>query len=230
MPGLIALIGGNEFRWDCEPMDRTLLARVGSSPKVVIIPTAAARENPALAAENGVRYFNGLGAQAEAAMIIDAETARQPALAARVGNADLIYFTGGDPVYLLETMRDSPAWKASQEMLPRGRILAGSSAGAMILGGQMWAPGSGWREGLGLVPTIAVIPHHASLASRWNAARMRASLREGVILVGIDEATALVGPPWQVLGPGEVTVYRGKKPAIFKDGQNVPLPDQETGR
>jgi hypothetical protein len=57
---------------------------------------------------------------------------------------------------------------------------------------------------------------------------MRASLREGVILVGIDEATALVGPPWQVLGPGKVTVYRGKKPAVFKDGQNVPLPDQET--
>ena len=93
----------------------------------------------------------------------------------------------------------------------------------MILGGQMWAPGSGWREGLGIVPSIAVIPHHASLASRWKAAHMRASLRRGVTLVGIDEATALVGSPWQVLGTRQVTVYRGKKPAIFKDGQNVPL-------
>jgi cyanophycinase len=225
MAGLIALVGGNEFRGDCEPMDRVLLARLGRSPKVLIIPTAAARENPGLAAENGVYYFSGLGAQAEAAMIIDAETARQPALVAQVRNADLIYFSGGDPVYLLETMHDSPAWKASREMLQRGRILAGSSAGAMILGGQMWAPGRGWREGLGLVPSIAVIPHHASLASRWNAAHMRASLREDVILVGIDEATALVGPPWQVLGPGQVTVYRGKTPAIFEDGQNVPIPE-----
>ena len=223
MAGLIALVGGNEFRGDCEPMDRGLLARLGSRPKVIIIPTAAAHENPDLAAENGVRYFQRLGAQAEPVMIINAETARQPELVARLGNADLIYFTGGDPVYLLETIRDSPAWKASREMLQRGRMLAGSSAGAMILGGQMWAPGSGWREGLGLVPSIAVIPHHASLASRWNAAHMHASLREGVILVGIDEATALVGPPWQVLGPGQVTVYRGKKPTIFKEGQNVPL-------
>jgi cyanophycinase len=225
MAGLIALVGGNEFRGDCEPMDRGLLARLGSRPKVIIIPTAAAHENPDLAAENGVRYFQRLGAQAEPVMIINAETARQPELVARLGNADLIYFTGGDPVYLLETIRDSPAWKASREMLQRGRMLAGSSAGAMILGGQMWAPGSGWREGLGLVPSIAVIPHHASLASRWNAAHMHASLREGVILVGIDEATALVGPPWQVLGPGQVTVYRGKKPTIFKEGQNVPLPE-----
>ena len=225
MAGLIALVGGNEFRGDCEPMDRGLLARLGSRPKVIIIPTAAAHENPDLAAENGVRYFQRLGAQAEPVMIINAETVRQPELVARLGNADLIYFTGGDPVYLLETIRDSPAWKASREMLQRGLMLAGSSAGAMILGGQMCAPGSGWREGLGLVPSIAVIPHHASLASRWNAAHMHASLREGVILVGIDEATALVGPPWQVLGPGQVTVYRGKKPTIFKEGQNVPLPE-----
>jgi cyanophycinase len=230
MSGLIALVGGDEFRRNCEPMDRALLARLGDRPKVVIIPTAAARESPGLAAENGVRYFDSLGAQAEAAMIIDAGTARQPALAARVKNADLIYFTGGDPVYLLETMRNSPAWMAAKEALQRNRILAGSSAGAMILGGQMWAPGEGWRKGLGLVPHIAVIPHHASLASRWNADHLRASLAEGVILVGIDEATALVGPPWQVLGAGQVTVYRGKELAIFQDGQSVPLPDQEPGR
>jgi len=223
MAGLIALVGGGEFRRNCQPMDRALLARLGKRPKVVILPTAAARENPSLAAENGVRYFRQLGAPAEAAMIIDAETAKQPALATPVKNADLIYFTGGDPVYLLETMRDSLAWKTVQKALERDRILAGSSAGAMMLGEQMWAPGDGWREGLGLVPHIAVIPHHASLASRWDATRMRASLPEGVTLVGIDEATALAGPPWQVLGPGEVAVYDGDHPSIFKDGQSVPL-------
>ncbi len=46
-------------------------------------------------------------------------------------------------------------------------------------------------------------------------------------LVGIDEATALMGPPWRVLGPGEVVVYRGPNPTvpplIFKKGQIVPL-------
>ena len=102
-------------------------------------------------------------------------------------------------------------------------MLAGSSAGAMICGERMWAPGEGWRKGLGLVPGIAVIPHHANLAARWNAESMRASLDRGVILVGIDEATALVGPPWQVVGQGEVAVYRRQKPSIFKDGQIVEL-------
>jgi len=223
MAGLIALVGGNEFRGSCEPMDRALLARLGRYPQVLIVPTAAARENPSLAAENGVRYFRHLGARAEAAMIIDAATARRADLVAQVENADLVYFTGGNPVHLLETMRDSPAWQAALEVYEGGRMLAGSSAGAMICGERMWAPGEGWRKGLGLVTCIAVIPHHANLAARWNAERMRASLEQGMILVGIDEATALVGPPWQVIGQGEVVVYRSEKPSVFKDSQTVEL-------
>ncbi len=223
MSGPIALVGGNEFRSNCEAMDRALLARLVSGPKVVIVPTAAARENPGLAVENGVRYFHRLGAQAEGVMIVDAETARQTMILTRLKNADLVYFTGGDPVYLLETMRDSPAWKVAKEVWNEGGMLAGSSAGAMILGGQMWSPGHGWREGLGLISQIAVIPHYASLASHWDAARLRASLIGGVTLVGIDEATALVGPPWQVIGAGEVAVYHSDQPSIFKNGQTVSL-------
>jgi cyanophycinase len=223
--GLIALVGGNEFRRDCEPMDRELLARFGAEPKVVIVPTAAARENPGLAAENGMRHFRRLGAQAEAAMVVDAATAQQASFTAQIRDADLVYFTGGDPAYLLETMRSSAAWKAALEMFDRGGLIAGSSAGAMICGGQMWAPGHGWRDGLGLVPKIVVIPHHATLAARWDADRLRATLPADITLVGVDEATALVGLAleWQVLGRGEVAVYRGESPSIWTNGQIVRL-------
>ena len=162
---------------------------------MVILPTAAAREGPDLAAENGIRYFQRLGAQAEVAMVVDSATAREKKWVALIQKADLVYFAGGDPSYLLETMRNSPAWKAAVEGWKSGRMLAGSSAGAMIFGGQMWAPGKGWDEGLNLLPGIAVIPHHARLAALWNAERMRASLPDRLTLVGIDEATALTEPP-----------------------------------
>ncbi|HLF27794.1 MAG TPA: Type 1 glutamine amidotransferase-like domain-containing protein [Anaerolineae bacterium] len=225
MSGLIALIGGNEFRRECEPMDRALLARLGVAPKIVIVPTAAAHENPRLAAENGVRYFRRLGAQAEAALVVDADTARQASRVEQIRPAGLIYFTGGDPVYLLETLVATPAWQAALDVLRRGGAIAGSSAGAMVCGGQMWSPGRGWRAGLGLVPHVAVIPHHATLAARWNAERMRATLPAEITLVGIDEATALIGSSrnWQVIGSGAVVVYRGESTAIFKEGQDVRL-------
>ena len=90
MTALIALIGGNEFHPDCEAMDRALLARLAAGPKIVVLPTAAAHENPRLAADNGVRYFRRLGAQAGAAMIVDTKTASQPSLVKQIGTADLV--------------------------------------------------------------------------------------------------------------------------------------------
>ncbi len=223
MPALIALVGGNEFRPDCEAMDRWLLARIGANPRVIILPTAAARENPGLAAENGIRYFQRLGARAEAAMVVDPATARDGKWLGMIQNADLVYLTGGDPVHLVETLGNSAAWEAALEAWKSGRSLAGSSAGAMVLGGRMWAPGQGWREGLGLLPRLAVIPHHARLASQWDAERMRASLPEEITLAGIDEATALVGPPWGAVGMGKVVIYESDKKTIYTQGQRVNL-------
>ncbi len=221
MAGLIALVGGDEFRPECEPMDRALLSRFGKQPRVIVLPTAAARENPMRAADNGVRYFRSLGARADAVMITNASTARETELVWQIKNVDMVYFTGGDPVHLLETMRGSPAWDAARQVVEAGGTLAGSSAGAMICGGQLWAPGEGWREGLGLVPNIALLPHHATLAARWNADRMKEALPRGVTLVGIDAATALVGAgsDWGVTGAGEVVVYRSDPPSVFSDGQ-----------
>jgi cyanophycinase-like exopeptidase len=111
MPGFLALMGGNEFRPDCHPMDEELLDRIGRKPaRVVIVPTAAALENPRLAADNGIRYFAALGAAASVAMIITRADANDPQRSAPIREADLIYLTGGDPRYLLSTLVGSICW------------------------------------------------------------------------------------------------------------------------
>jgi cyanophycinase len=226
MTGWIALIGGNEFRSTCESMDRALLTHLGKKPKVAILPTAA-KENPSMAAGNGVRYFQKLGAEATGVMILDRKGAQNPALISKLEDADLLYFPGGDPIYLLMVLKDSPAWKAVVKLWQRGRMLAGSSAGAMVMGEKMWNPDGGWREGLGITPGIAIVPHHATLGARWDVHKMRASLPDSVTLVGIDEATALAGPPWKVLGIGGVTLYKtnpsSPSPSVFIHGQEVIL-------
>jgi len=224
----IALVGGNEFRQNCEPMDRALLAQFGKRPRVRILPTAA-KESPRLAAQNGIRYFEKLDAEAEAVNILNRLDAQNPALISLLEKADLFYFAGGNPIYLLEVFKDSPAWSEMVRLWRRDRLLAGSSAGAMILGEKIWDPGQGWREGLGLLPGLAVLPHHAALASRWGVQEMLGSLPVGFILAGIDEATALAGPPWQVLVVGEVFLYRAGQisptPHVFKGGQEVVFPN-----
>ena len=224
MSGKIALVGGNEFRKNCEPLDRALLAQFEKRPRIRILPTAA-RENPCLAAENGIRYFQKLDAKAEAVNILNRSDAQNPVLISLLEGADLFYFAGGDPIHLVEVFQDSLAWDEVLKLWRRGRALVGSSAGAMILGEKMWNPGKGWREGLGVIPGLAVIPHHTALAARWDVHKMLHSLPAAFTLAGIDEATALVGPPWQVLGAGKVTLYRSgqisSSPHVFKRGQEV---------
>ena len=210
MTGILTLAGGNEFRANCVPMDRALLKALGQPARAAILPTAAAHENPGKAARNGVKYFSGLGARAQAVMIVDSKTANDPSLAGPLSDFNLIYLTGGSPTHLLESLRGSAALAAIRQVVARGGMLVGSSAGAMVMSGRCWGFADGWLEGLGLVPGVAVIPHHASLAARWGVERIRRELGSELTLLGIDEATAAYGAgagAWQVVGPGQVTVY-----------------------
>ena len=72
-PGPISLVGGDEFGPRCESMDRELLdlrpsTRLAARLAVAVVPTAAAGQRPELAAANGTRYFESLGAEARGVM------------------------------------------------------------------------------------------------------------------------------------------------------------------
>ncbi len=112
MAGWLALAGGAEFRPGCEEADRRLIDAVGGTAvRVAILPTAAAYEgSAAMAAANGVRYFERLGARAEGVLVVNQETANDEALAAQLAMAQVIYIAGGNPGYLLSTLRLSRTW------------------------------------------------------------------------------------------------------------------------
>jgi len=90
-------------------------------------------------------------------------------------------------------------------------VIAGSSAGAMVMCEYYYDPGRGVVErGLNLVPNACVLPHHNTFGKNW-ADKLK-SLLSGVTLLGIDEYTGMLtgGAAWQVLGGGTVTVYDGE--------------------
>lgn len=220
---LIALVGGNEFRRECDVMDRVLMERLGGAgAQIAILPTAATNENPYVAGEHGVRHFRRLGARADKLMIVDEASANDAGLVGLIEDYAGLYFTGGDPIYLRDTLLGSKAWEAVKAVAARGGLVAGSSAGAMVLGGWLWRF-DGWTPGLGLAPGLAVLPHHATLAARWNGPAMAAALPVGVTLVGVDEATALLLPEARVVGIGQVTVYGPDGVTAYAPGAEVML-------
>ncbi len=224
MPDRIALIGGDEFRPGCEELDLALLASADAErPRLLVLPTAAARENPAMAAANGVRYFSELGADAAPLMVLDRADAQDEAMAAEVRAADAIYLTGGNPEHLLDTLRGSPVLRGMTDALERRAVLGGSSAGAMVLGA--WMRFRGWREALGIADGIATLPHHER-ANPDTVAPELADAPPGLeAVLGIDARTGCVskGDGWTVLGAGQVIVYRGGAWRRYSSGESFVL-------
>ena len=232
MAGRLALVGGDEFRPACVGMDRAILEATGKErPAVVVIPTAAAFERPELAAGNGVRHFMALGADAGALMALNGDDANNPAIAAQVAGADLIYLTGGNPAHLLDTLRDSRLLDAIRAELERGAILAGSSAGAMVMGSLMRFRGQ-WSEALGIADGIATLPHHERADADATLAELSSGSQGGPpdlrAVFGIDGASGVLGGAngldgaggWTALGPGGVTVYRDGAWTRYADGES----------
>lgn len=221
--GTIALAGGAEFRPNCDAMDRALLALTGQAqPRVVILPTAAVRGSPRLAGANGVRHFTRLGAHASAPDVVTRADADDPDQAARVAGADIVYLAGGDPAYLLETLRDSAVWRAIVEVYGRGGIVAGASAGAMILAERMRPPQtSAWVAALGLAPGVAVLPHHDPVHAD-RAREARAGLETRIAILGLAEASGVVthgDGRWQALGVADTHVYTPSGATPYRPGQ-----------
>src|SRR6188474_3625100 len=139
MSGPVALVGAGEFLPEMLGFDASLLAATGRSrPRVAILPTASYPDGEEVFtrwATMGVAHFGALGAEVEPVMLRDRFGADDPAAAQAIGEADLIYLSGGKPGYLRSALAGSAVGAALAVAHDRGAILAGCSAGAMVLAG-----------------------------------------------------------------------------------------------
>jgi cyanophycinase len=226
MPGYLALVGGDEFRPGCEDFDRAMLnATSVEHPKLLIVPTAAAHENPSKAASNGVDYFSELGADASSLMVLDGADANDEGIASEVEDAHVIYMTGGNPGHLLDSLSGSLLLARMTDALSRGAVIAGSSAGAMVMGS--WMRFRQWREALGIVEGIATLPHHERADSPKVAQELATTTPDGLHAVfGVCGRTGCLGSPdgkWTVHGPGDVTVYQHGHWHSYASGESFTL-------
>jgi peptidase E len=164
--------------------------------------------------------------------------------------ADYIFVGPGSPTYALKNWRGTPIPQILRERIQEGGCFVAASAAALTLGRftipvyEVYKVGEDlfWADGLDLLGEfgfpLAVIPH-------WNNAeggthdtrfcylgemrlhRLEEMLPPGVSILGIDEHTACVldFKAEQVLikGVGTVTIRRGQRQKVFKDGETLPL-------
>jgi cyanophycinase len=235
MPGPVALVGAGEFLPEMLEFDAGLLAATGRSrPRVVILPTASYPDGEEVFtrwASIGTTHFGQLGAEVEPVLVRDRAGADDPAAVQAIGEADLVYLSGGKPSYLMGVLDGSAVGRAMTEAHARGVVLAGCSAGAMVLASHAFDFRFGlvpwplrWRRGLGFIPGASVIPHYDAWPEPLTALVALQAPR-GSRVVGIDEGTAVVGRDgaWQVHGRSRVTVWRGRHRDRYRAGDTFRL-------
>ncbi len=229
MQGYLLLEGGAEFGEQMSEPDRRAIELAGGPmAKISIIPTAAAPDNNHQhAGHNGINWFKSLGAtQVESLPLIDKTSANDPSIVTAIDQSHLIYMLGGFTGYLGETLKHSDSWQAMLQAYSNGAVVAGSSAGAMVMCQYYFDPGKRRVvEGLGLLQNTCVLPHHNTFGKGW--AQQLASLLPGVVLLGIDEGTGMLDDGengrkigWRVYGQGAITLYRGGKPVVYHSSKH----------
>jgi cyanophycinase len=228
MTGYLLLEGGAEFGGQMAAPDRRGLALAGgNNAQISIIPTAAAPDNNyRRAGTNGVHWFQSLGATNVAWLpLIDKASANDASIAATIANSRLLYMLGGFTGYLGETLKGSASFQAMLKAYDAGAVIAGSSAGAMVMCQYYSDPGKGQViEGLGLVPNSCVLPHHNTFGKRW--APLLSEQLPNAVLLGIDERTGMLDDGdagrkrgWRVYGQGSVTLYRRGHATTYQAGE-----------
>jgi cyanophycinase len=243
---LFALLGSGEFEPWTEEVDRWLLERTTGGGRVLILPTASAPEGDAVFkrwGDMGLAHYEDLGVPAEVLPLKGRADASHPELIAKLDDASVVYFSGGNPAFLASTLVDTPFWQAVLDGLDTGKAYTGCSAGIAALGEV--APDSTsndptsahfWRPGLGLFPGLYFGPHWDALDVYVPGLRamILASVPKDARMLAIDERTAVVGDgtEWSVMGAGAAHILEGGEWREYPTGSSftAPLEHHPVGR
>ncbi|HEY9725140.1 MAG TPA: cyanophycinase [Chroococcales cyanobacterium] len=215
----ILIIGGAEDKVHGREILHTFFGRSGSlDARIAIIPSAS--REPAIIGERYQGIFEDMGAKEIKILDIrDRVQAEDPYLQDYIEECTGVFMTGGDQLRLCGLLADTPLMEKVRKRVQRGEItLAGTSAGAAVMGHHMIAGGGSGESpnrslvdmatGLGIIPEIVVDQH---FHNRNRMARLMSAIASHPerLGIGIDEDTCAMFERdgiLQVMGKGTVTI------------------------
>ncbi len=235
----VMAIGGAEDKIQDRLILRTFIKLSGGEQaKILLIPMASGE--PVVKGEIYSSLFADLGAASTQVLLVEDRAAGEsPDLVQQLDDCTGVFISGGDQSRLYGLLGDTPLSAQLRQRVYQGRIvLAGTSAGAAILGHHMIAAGGSGEApnyglveietGFGILPG-AIIDQH--FHNRNRLARLMSAIapHPQAIGIGIDEDTcAIVNGQGQiqVIGKAAVTILQATAPWSGKDfplSESLPL-------
>ncbi len=213
--GSLVVIGGG--RIGPELVSKMIELAGGPDQPWVIIPTAGdAEEYDGKTVENSLFAKAGLRdvtlLHTRDRRIADTEEFTAPLRRARG-----VFFAGGRQWRLVDSYLGTRTEREIRAVLERGGVIAGTSAGATIMGsylvrgardGNTIMMAAGYEQGFGLLKPVA-IDQHLRARQRQNDLLEVVGKHPELLGIGIDESTAIVveHDEFVVMGPGKVAIY-----------------------
>lgn len=196
-------------------------ARLQAKSRIEIIPTAS--KIPQIVGPEYIKAFHYLGADNVGVMAIDKrEQASDPEILARLQNADVVMFTGGDQLRLTSILGGTPFHDLLlKKYYNEDFIYAGTSAGAAAASNTMIYQGSSTEAllkgevkitmGLGMIDGV-VIDTHFVQRGRMGRLFQAVVSNPRIIGIGLGEDTGLLitnGHQMEAIGSGLVILVDG---------------------
>jgi cyanophycinase len=215
----------------------------GPTSRIVVIPTASVGDAgpPGMDTSLARRMKDDFGVGAVTVLhSLDRATSDSDRFVEPLGTASGVWILGGFPERMVHSYLGTKTERAIRELLDRGGVVGGESAGAMIQASWLDTSDDEFtpdiralihtygRGGFGLLTYAAVFPH---FDKRGSAAAVTFSAEHPDQLgIGIDEETALIvkGDLVEAIGQGTVSLYDGRaraaaSPVVLRSGDRYDL-------
>ncbi len=216
---VLMAIGGN-MRLDGEIAKEFFRLCGGADAHLVVIPAATSRLN---GGTEFIQAWQELGINDPPTILPVHERLQsfEDENIQAVKRASGIFFTGGNQLRLTTVLAGTPLLKAILEVFQQGTVVAGTSAGAAVMGRMMISGGktstgarfgtAQFAEGLGFYESI-LFDQHFYQRNRIGRLIYAVTLHPHLLGVGLDENTAviLVNDRMTVIGKRAVTIIDGQ--------------------
>ena len=217
---MIAITGSGEFLPSILSVDNKLLSQIEDSPKVLTFSTAAGNES-----ENRLLYWKNLAEEHFSKLGVDHNhidarnryDLNKSSVINEMKNTNFVYFSGGSPTHLYDSINDSAFADELKNIESRG-IIAGCSAGAMIMGQKMIK-----GTGLNYIENTIVIPHYGESFYSWISNTVKLLNRGRYKLLCLEKDTYFIKDKneFRVLGKQNVHIIFKKEHHTFSDGDII---------
>jgi cyanophycinase len=200
----------------------------GADAPIVVIPTAMTSDS--LTAQDLENFKNSFVRRGFNNVTVlhtrDREEANSKDFMESIRNAKGVWFSGGRQWRHADSYLNTLTHKAFFELLSRGGVIAGSSAGATIQGSYL-ARGDtkmntimmgDHEEGLGFVSNVAIDQHLFARNRQFDIFEILEN-RPELLGIGLDENTGIIvkGDQFSVFGSSYVAIYDGTRWSAERD-------------